>query len=595
ALERQGLLQGRVQGRRLELRLAHPLYGEVLRPRIPTMRLRAMNRALADAVEGIGVRRREDILRVGTWRLGGGGTLDPTLMLSAARQAHAHHDLALAERLARAARREGGSFEAGLLVGLLLFQTGRTDQAEAYLASLTHEAADDVQRATLATTRVSSLVAAGRVRDAMPVAEEAEGAIIDPGPRAQVAAWRTFLLLISGQVAEARGLAESLLDHATGRALVIVCIVAAFTFGPSGRLADALTVTERGLAAHRSVGEASPFWFGPGVHSCFRCEALTFAGRFREAEALATVEYDRAIAEGSRDGLTWAGWALSRALLGQGRVRSAARWARLAAALFQEEQAIINVAYNLMTVAHALALAGRTEEADKTIVECDALPLVEKDEYIADALPARAWAEVSRGDLPRAADLFRQAARVARRQGSLVRESAALHDLARLGHADEVIPRLLELATAIEGELIQVRTAHTVALMQGNAPALEGASDVFETIGADLLAAEAASDAAVAWRRSGNPRRATAAQHRAARVAARCEGATTPALQAVESRSLLTRAEREVALLAAAGRSNREIAESLFLSRKTVENYLHRAYEKLGVSGRAELAAALEA
>jgi len=50
-----------------------------------------------------------------------------------------------------------------------------------------------------------------------------------------------------------------------------------------------------------------------------------------------------------------------------------------------------------------------------------------------------------------------------------------------------------------------------------------------------------------------------------------------------------------LATLAAAGRSNPEIAESLLLSRKTVENYLHRVYEKLGISGRAELAAALEA
>src|SRR5207253_2017230 len=163
-------------GRRLEIRLAHPLYGEVLRPRIPTLRLRAVNRTLADAVEAIGVRRREGVLRVGTWRLDGGGTLDGTLMLAAARQAHARHDLALAARL------EGGSFEAGLLIGLLLFQTGRTDQAETHLGSLTCEAADDAQRAALATTRMSSLVAAGRVRDAMPVAEAAEGAILDPGP-----------------------------------------------------------------------------------------------------------------------------------------------------------------------------------------------------------------------------------------------------------------------------------------------------------------------------------------------------------------------------------------------------------------------------
>jgi DNA-binding CsgD family transcriptional regulator len=78
-------------------------------------------------------------------------------------------------------------------------------------------------------------------------------------------------------------------------------------------------------------------------------------------------------------------------------------------------------------------------------------------------------------------------------------------------------------------------------------------------------------------------------------LAGRCEGATTPALHAVETRVVLTPAERQVAALAAAGRSNKEIAAELYLSLRTVENYLHRAYEKLGVSGRAELAGALEA
>jgi DNA-binding CsgD family transcriptional regulator len=46
-------------------------------------------------------------------------------------------------------------------------------------------------------------------------------------------------------------------------------------------------------------------------------------------------------------------------------------------------------------------------------------------------------------------------------------------------------------------------------------------------------------------------------------------------------------------VLAAGGRSNTEIAEQLFLSRRTVENRLHRVYEKLGISGRDELAEAL--
>jgi DNA-binding CsgD family transcriptional regulator len=44
---------------------------------------------------------------------------------------------------------------------------------------------------------------------------------------------------------------------------------------------------------------------------------------------------------------------------------------------------------------------------------------------------------------------------------------------------------------------------------------------------------------------------------------------------------------------AAAGRSNKEIATQMQLSVRTVESHLQRAYEKLGVSGRRELTAAL--
>jgi DNA-binding CsgD family transcriptional regulator len=56
----------------------------------------------------------------------------------------------------------------------------------------------------------------------------------------------------------------------------------------------------------------------------------------------------------------------------------------------------------------------------------------------------------------------------------------------------------------------------------------------------------------------------------------------------------LTLAERQVAELAAAGRSNREIADELVVSVRTVESQLSAAYGKLGVRGRATLARALE-
>ncbi len=55
----------------------------------------------------------------------------------------------------------------------------------------------------------------------------------------------------------------------------------------------------------------------------------------------------------------------------------------------------------------------------------------------------------------------------------------------------------------------------------------------------------------------------------------------------------LTPRERRIAQMASSGLSNREIAEALFITTKTVETHLGRAYRKLGIPGRNGLAAAL--
>jgi DNA-binding CsgD family transcriptional regulator len=55
------------------------------------------------------------------------------------------------------------------------------------------------------------------------------------------------------------------------------------------------------------------------------------------------------------------------------------------------------------------------------------------------------------------------------------------------------------------------------------------------------------------------------------------------------SASALTPAESRVARLAAAGRTNREIADALFASVRTVEGHLSHIYAKLAVRSRAEL------
>jgi DNA-binding CsgD family transcriptional regulator len=63
--------------------------------------------------------------------------------------------------------------------------------------------------------------------------------------------------------------------------------------------------------------------------------------------------------------------------------------------------------------------------------------------------------------------------------------------------------------------------------------------------------------------------------------------------EALSGRDALTASERRIAELAAAGASNAEIAQTQFLTVKTVEMHLTRAYRKLDVTGRAGLARAL--
>ena len=55
----------------------------------------------------------------------------------------------------------------------------------------------------------------------------------------------------------------------------------------------------------------------------------------------------------------------------------------------------------------------------------------------------------------------------------------------------------------------------------------------------------------------------------------------------------LTPQELEIVSLAASGLTNKQIAEKLFLSHRTVGGHLHRAFPKLGVATRAGLRDAL--
>ena len=66
-----------------------------------------------------------------------------------------------------------------------------------------------------------------------------------------------------------------------------------------------------------------------------------------------------------------------------------------------------------------------------------------------------------------------------------------------------------------------------------------------------------------------------------------------PRRDAVRGRDALTPSELRVAELAASGQTNRQIAQALFITQRTVENHLTSTYGKLWIGSRSELAAAL--
>ena len=77
--------------------------------------------------------------------------------------------------------------------------------------------------------------------------------------------------------------------------------------------------------------------------------------------------------------------------------------------------------------------------------------------------------------------------------------------------------------------------------------------------------------------------------------ATRCESAETPPLSWADQPEDLTARERDVADLAVAQLTSREIADRFGITTRTVDNLLGRVYAKLGVSGRRELADVLGA
>ncbi|MFI6353857.1 LuxR C-terminal-related transcriptional regulator [Streptomyces sp. NPDC050743] len=152
----------------------------------------------------------------------------------------------------------------------------------------------------------------------------------------------------------------------------------------------------------------------------------------------------------------------------------------------------------------------------------------------------------------------------------------ARYDAVRLGDAEGVARRL---------PAGSVFARHADALARKDGEGLDRAAEALEERGFLLFAAEARAQAVRVHR---DPRAARVSRTRAVALARRCQGARTPALAGLVLGELTAR-QRQIVTLAAAGLSNREIAERLTLSVRTVGNHLYSAYSRLGTGDRGAL------
>jgi DNA-binding CsgD family transcriptional regulator len=189
--------------------------------------------------------------------------------------------------------------------------------------------------------------------------------------------------------------------------------------------------------------------------------------------------------------------------------------------------------------------------------------------------------------------------------------AAALHaDRGELAEARRLADAQLELAERVgtPGTLAAaLRTEALVAPRADRVALLERAVELTVESQAQLEHCRALVDLGAALRRSGQRsaardplRRALDLANRggAVRLARRADeelraAGARPRRAALSGPESLTGAEHRVARLAAQGHTNRQIAQALFVSRRTVETHLAHAFQKLAISGRDELAARL--
>jgi DNA-binding NarL/FixJ family response regulator len=588
--ETRCLLAVERDGRRLQARLAHPLYGEVRRAGLGTLRARRLRGQVATALAAP-TERQVDSLRRAVLTLDSDLRPNPDLFAPAARVAAQLLDLPLAERLARAAVAAGGGFQARFTLGSVLGFQNRPGEAQLELQELRDSARTDLERGLIAVSLAGNLFwTQQRPTQAIDVLAQAATTVSDETSRWLLAGMKGALHFASGRTN--LGLAMAIEALACGALPPMGVTVASMALlgglGVTGRADQLGPAATRGYRSASETKEASFISFGLASYHII---GLRLAGYIHEIE---TVSRQRSQHTGDRlsGSLGYDVAVNAHAAFARGRIQTSIRLLREARSSLADLDTTGHYYVCMLNLTQALALIGDVAAAREALGELDA------NEHSAfvflrpQVVLARAWVAAAEGSVSRAIRTAHEAAAVARSLDQPAHEVLALHTAACFGDRT-VAERLTALATRVDGPRAPAAAAQAVALAGGDGNGLVAASVSLEAMGDLLSAADAAAQAADAYRDQSRTGSAAVAAARAHRLAETCQGAHTPALVAAAQPLPLTSREREIATLAAAGHSNRAIATRLVISVRTVEGHLYNASSKVGASNRAALATIL--
>ncbi|MFH9333473.1 LuxR C-terminal-related transcriptional regulator [Streptomyces althioticus] len=633
ALSRRGVVRVEQTGRRVRLRLALPLAGRTVVSRMPALTARRLRLQAAEAIEDGERTGPDEVLRTVTLRVAAGLVPERRLLLEAARTAVRRQEFARAEQLCRlvtdedsgergAGRAEGGSGEVALLLGRVLAGQGRHEEAEEVFASVRGCPGGAAGRAEAVAARVANIAfGLGRVETAAAVLEEEQRRLGGAGAGSLLTA-RAVLAVLADRLPEAVAAGEAVVGlggpgpvPAGGEAVA----------APAGRGEGAAGGSSGGTGAGERAGAAGLL----PVVAFARAElgdpggaSALLASWARQAEAwpeealldFRSVAAHCALVQGDLRAAGTAVARLVRGAAGAGRLGQLRAWvyqARLlrrrgrpedAAALLWQAGAV-RAGYDWLTspswvlaqLAGALAEAGRHGEALRTLAEArSAQRAGVRRPVLDDAIGfERAVVLAHAGDRSGAAAQALEVAGRAEAGGRLPAAIAALHLAARATDAAPSAARVQRLALRCRAEEARLQAEQVRALARGDAEALVAVAGRFRSLAALPAAAEAAEQAGRVHRAAGRRRKGRLASAAAQELCARFGGAlppwAEPGERGTDVTAALTTREREVAALAAGGLSNREIADRLVVSVRTVENHLHRVYHKLGVVQRADL------